>query len=189
MKIILASQSPRRLEILNKHGISPIVMPADVDETLPEDISMEEAVKMLALKKAEAVYDSIKNSHEYRDSIIIGSDTIVYKNGIMGKPVDHDDAFRMLSSIRNTSHYVATGVALIDSNTGKSTVLCDITTVYCKDYSDAEIEEYIAECQPFDKAGSYAIQGEFSKYIDHIDGDYENVVGLPFHLIEKYLIK
>ena len=164
-------------------------MPADVDETLPDDISMEEAVKMLAFKKAEAVYDSIKGNPEYRDSIVIGSDTVVYKDGIMGKPVDTDDAYRMLSSIRNTSHFVATGVALIDSNSGEAEVFCDVTTVYCKDYSDAEIYEYIETCQPFDKAGSYAIQGEFSKYIDHIDGDYENVVGLPYHLIEKYINK
>ena len=189
MKIILASQSPRRLEILNKHGIEPIVMPADVDETLPDDISMEDAVKTLALKKAEAVYKSINSNPKYRNAVVIGSDTIVYKDSIMGKPIDTEDAYRMLSSIRNTSHYVATGVALIDTNTGEAKVLCDVTTVYCKDYSDAEIYEYINTNEPFDKAGSYAIQGEFSKYIDHIDGDYENVVGLPYHLIEKYLNK
>ena len=189
MKIILASQSPRRLEILNKHGIEPIVMPADIDETLPDDISCEDAVEKLADKKAMAVYEQVKSDPEYADAVIIGSDTIVYKDKIMGKPVDAEDAFSMLSSIRNTKHYVATGVAIIEVQTGKETVLCDLTTVYCKDYSDEEIWAYIESAKPFDKAGSYAIQGEFSKFIDHIDGDYENVVGLPFHRIETLIKK
>ena len=189
MKIILASQSPRRLEILNKHDIEPIVIPAGVDENLPEGISMEDAVKTLAHKKASAVYNLIKGNPDYSDSLIIGSDTVVFKDEIMGKPVDADDAFRMLSSIRNTNHFVATGVALINTDTGESTVLCDVTTVYCKKYSDNDIWDYINTVKPYDKAGSYAIQGEFGKHIDHIDGDYENVVGLPFYRIEKYLIK
>lgn len=189
MEIILASQSPRRRKILNKHGIEPIVMPADIDETLPDDISCEEAVKMLALKKATAVYEQIKDNPQYNDSIVIGSDTVVYKDKIMGKPLDAADAFSMLSSIRNTHHYVATGVAIIDVRAGKEKVLCDTTTVYCKNYSDEEIWAYIENANPFDKAGSYAIQGEFSKYIDHIDGDYENVVGLPFYRIETLIKK
>lgn len=189
MKIILASQSPRRLEILNKHGIDPIVIPADIDETLPNGISYIDAVKVLALKKARFVYENIKNIEEYKDSVVIGSDTVVYKDKIMGKPSNSDEAFLMLSSIRNSKHYVATGVALINANTGKETILYDVTTVYCKDYSDEDIWAYIENCQPFDKAGSYAIQGEFSKYIDHIDGDYENVVGLPYHLIETLIKK
>lgn len=189
MKIILASQSPRRLEILNNHGIKPIVIPADIDETLPDDITCEDAVKMLAKKKAAAVYEQIKNDPKYDDAVIIGSDTIVYKDKIMGKPLDENDAYSMLSSIRNTKHYVATGVAIIEVHTGKETILCDLTTVYCKDYSDEEIWAYIESATPFDKAGSYAIQGEFSKYIDHIDGDYENVVGLPFYRIETLIKK
>ena len=185
MKIILASKSPRRLEILRKHGIEPVVIPSEVDETLPDGIDMREAVKSLALRKAEASYNAIRGTADSEDAIIIGSDTIVYKDEIMGKPKDFDDAFRMLSTIRNTEHYVATGVALINTNTGESKVFCDVTTVYCKDYSDMEIREYIENTKPFDKAGSYAIQGEFGKYIDHIDGDYENVVGLPFHILEE----
>ena len=189
MKVILASQSPRRLEILNNHGILPTVIPADIDETLSDGISYVEAVKMLALKKAKAVYENIKDNEEYQDAVVVGSDTVVYKDKIMGKPVDADDAFQMLSSIRNTEHYVATGVAVIDVSSGIETVLSDVTVVYCKDYSDEEIWAYIESAKPFDKAGSYAIQGEFSKYIERIDGDYENVVGLPFHLIESLIKK
>ena len=105
----------------------------------------------------------------------------------MGKPADAEDAFRMLDSIRGTSHYVVTGVALTDTSTGICTVLSDITEVHCKDYTDEDILHYISTEEPYDKAGSYAIQGYFGKYIDHIEGDYENVVGLPYYRIEPLI--
>ena len=187
MKIILASASPRRLEIMNKHGISPVVMPQDTDETLPEGIGMTEAVEMLAASKARACYASVKDDPAYDGYVIVGSDTIVWKDEIMGKPADKADAFRMLDKIRGTHHYVVTGVCLIDKSTGSERVLSDVTAVYCKDYSDEDIEDYISREEPYDKAGSYAIQGYFGRYIDHIDGDYENVVGLPFHRIAEAL--
>ena len=187
MKIILASASPRRLEIMNKHGVSPVVMPQDTDETLPEGIGMTEAVEMLAASKARACYASVKDDPAYDGYVIVGSDTIVWKDEIMGKPADKADAFRMLDKIRGTHHYVVTGVCLIDKNSGSEHVLSDVTAVYCKDYSDEDIEDYISREEPYDKAGSYAIQGYFGRYIDHIDGDYENVVGLPFHRIAEAL--
>ena len=183
MRIILASSSPRRLDILNKHGIEPLTLPQDTDETLPEGIGMTEAVEILSSKKARACYESIKDDPRYDGYVIIGADTIVWKDEIMGKPEDHADAFRMLDKIRGTFHYVVTGVCLIDKSTGSETVMNDVTTVHCVDYSDEDIEEYISSGEPFDKAGSYAIQGLFGKHIDHIEGDYENVVGLPFHII------
>ena len=196
--IILASKSPRRLEILRKHGIEPIVIPSNAEEILPDDIGMEEAVIMLATDKACSVYreikanpsvltDAIKASnvtdYDLGNALIIGSDTIVYKDEIMGKPKDADDAFRMISKYRNTYHYVVTGISLVDLNTGNISVLSDITTVYCKDMSDEQIRKYIEKEQPYDKAGAYAIQGPFIEYIDHYDGDYENVMGFPFHRI------
>lgn len=185
MRIILASSSPRRLEILNKHGIDPIILPQDADESLPEGIGMTGAVETLSSKKARACYESIKDDPRYEGCVIIGADTIVWKDEIMGKPADHDDAFRMLDKIRGTFHYVVTGVCLIDKDSGSETVLSDITTVHCINYSDEDIEAYISDTEPYDKAGSYAIQGHFGKYIDHIEGDYENVVGLPFYRIEE----
>lgn len=187
MKVVLASKSPRRLEILERHGICPIVIPSETEEVLPDNIGMTEAVEMLALQKASEVYNKIKDNKEYSDAVIIGADTIVYLEEIMGKPVDEADAYRMLDKIRNTEHYVATGVALIYMKTGKKIVFNDITTVYCKDYSDEDIYKYIKEEKPYDKAGSYAIQSSFGKHIDHIDGDYENVVGLPFYRIENLI--
>ena len=187
MRIILASKSPRRIEILHQHGIDAVIMPTDTDEHLPEGIGMTEAVELLAREKAEACYESIKNDPKWSGYIIIGADTIVWKNEIMGKPVDADDAFRMLDSIRGTVHYVVTGVALIDTDTGTCNVLSDITEVHCKNYTDADIIDYISRDEPYDKAGSYAIQGYFGRYIDHISGDYENVVGLPFYRIEPLI--
>lgn len=187
MKIILASGSPRRLEILNKHGIEPIVLPQDTDESLPEGIGMTDAVEMLASRKAHACYESVKDDASYKDCIILGADTIVWKDEIMGKPEDRDDAWRMLDKIRGTHHFVVTGVCLIEKSTGLETVLSDVTTVYCVDYSDEDIEDYISREEPYDKAGSYAIQGYFGRYIEHIDGDYENVVGLPFYRVEEAL--
>lgn len=187
MNIILASGSPRRLEILNKHGVHPVVMPQDTDESLPDGIGMTEAVEMLASRKARSCYDSVKGDPAYEGFTILGSDTIVWKDEIMGKPVDAGDAFRMLDKIRGTYHYVVTGVCMIDVDSGRETVLNDVTAVHCVDYSDEDIMDYISRVEPYDKAGSYAIQGYFGRYIDHIDGDYENVVGLPFYRIESAL--
>lgn len=187
MIVILASGSPRRLEILKKHGIEPVVMPQDTDESLPDGIGMTEAVEMLASRKARACYESVRDDPAYKGSVILGADTIVWKDEIMGKPADREDAWRMLDKIRGTFHYVVTGVCLIDKSSGRETVMNDVTTVYCVNYSDEDIEDYISREEPYDKAGSYAIQGYFGRYIDHIEGDYENVVGLPFHLIESAL--
>ena len=187
MRIILASASPRRLEILEKHGIEPVVLPQDTDEHLADGIGMTEAVEELASQKARACYDAVKDDPRYDGHIIIGADTIVWKDEIMGKPVDADDAFRMLDKIRGTFHYVVPGICLIDKSSGSETVLSDVTTVHCVDYSDEDIYGYISQAEPYDKAGSYAIQGYFGRYIDHIDGDYENVVGLPFYRIENAL--
>lgn len=189
MKIILASASPRRLEILNKHGIEPVILPQDTDESLPEGIGMTEAVEKLSSDKAHACYDAVKNDPAYEGFVILGADTIVWKDEIMGKPADRADAFRMLDKIRGTYHYVVTGVCLIDVSSGSETVMNDVTAVHCVNYTDDDINDYISLGEPYDKAGSYAIQGYFGRYIDHIDGDYENVVGLPFHIIEDALKK
>lgn len=182
--VILASQSPRRLEILRAHGIEPLVMPTDTDESLPENITMEEAVTSLSLLKAAASANSSAVSpYIGTNSVLIAADTIVYKDELMGKPADRNEAFEMLSSIRSTVHYVATGVTLIYLESGATKYFCEVTKVFCKDYTDEEIYEYIDQEKPYDKAGSYAIQGPFGKYIDHIEGDYENVVGLPYNRI------
>jgi len=194
---ILASQSPRRFEILKKHNIYPSVMPVDVDETLPPGIRVRDAVMFLALKKAAAACSELqknrvsdRNRASDSDALIIAADTVVYtdSSGILGKPVDEQDAFAMLSSYRNTFHYVATGCALFPAAGPPRRVFCEVTKVFCKNYSDKDIRDYIASGEPFDKAGAYAIQGSFRKHIDHIEGDYENVVGLPFNRLHNEIL-
>ena len=186
-KVILASASPRRLEIMNKHGVHPLVLPQDTDEHLPDGAGMTEAVEALAAQKARACYDFVKDDPSYDGYLIVGADTIVWKDEIMGKPADADDAFRMLDRIRGTFHYVVTGICLMDKSSGSWSVMSDVTMVHCVNYTDEDIRSYISTAEPYDKAGSYAIQGYFGRYIDHIEGDYENVVGLPFYRIESAL--
>ena len=185
MRIILASKSPRRIEILHKHGVDAVILPTETDESLPDGIGMTDAVELLAKRKAMACYESV--GRNYPGYVIIGADTIVWKDELMGKPEDAADAYRMLDKIRGTVHYVVTGVALIDTDSGSCNVFSDITEVHCKNYSDDDINDYISREEPYDKAGSYAIQGYFGRYIDHIDGDYENVVGLPYYRIEPLI--
>lgn len=182
--IILASQSPRRKEILENHGIAILIRPANADETLPEVIDPEDAVSLLSRKKALACYHQVCPA-EFSEGLIIAADTIVYKDEILGKPIDERDAFRMLSLYRGTSHQVLTGVTLLNIATGYTHTFVETTSIWCKKYSDDDILEYIHTCKPYDKAGAYGIQEDFSNYIDHYDGDYENVVGLPYERLAR----
>lgn len=175
---ILASGSPRRIEMMKKHGISPIVHPAEIDENIPPEHGMCQTVMFLALKKAKAVEEEYLAS-DGKAPIIIAADTIVYKDEIMGKPEDREDAFRMISSLRNDVHFVVTGCALVEAGMQNARVFAEITKVFVKDFSDEELNAYLDTDEPYDKAGAYAIQGIFSKHIDHIEGEYDNVVG--FH--------
>ena len=185
-QIILASSSPRRIDMMKSHGYNPEIKPSDIDETLPEGIGMKDAVMFLALKKALDV-ESRCTFPEDQGKLIIAADTVVYKDGILGKPVDRADAFAMLSRIKNTSHQVATGVAIIEAGCQNKIVFCDATTVCCKDYTDEELNAYLDTDEPYDKAGAYAIQGIFAKHIDHYEGSFDTVVGFPWDIIESKL--
>ena len=194
-KIILASGSPRRIEMMRTRGIEPLVMPADIEENLPKVHGMRETVMFLALKKAQDVAQRLSYLPDCTEkpedgSIIIAADTIVYKDGeIMGKPADRDDAYRMLDKLRNDFHYVVTGVSLLSYGRQLTRVFAEITKVYFKDYPDSELEAYLDTDEAYDKAGAYAIQGYFAKHIDHIEGSYENVIGFPWERIEKEILK
>lgn len=180
--IILASSSPRRIEMMHKHGYNPTIMPADIDETLPKNISAKDAVMFLALKKALYVEQKAAPG-----SIIIAADTVVYKDGILGKPENRSDAARMLRKIKNTNHQVATGVAILIAGESTRNVFYDMTEVFCKDFNDDELSAYLDTDEPYDKAGAYAIQGIFAKHIDHWNGSFNTVVGFPWELIQLKL--
>lgn len=191
-RIILASASPRRYDILKDANIDFQVIPSNADETILKDLPPIEVVKDLALKKALSVKDSLINSdednHQYR-TVIIGADTIVHTDQIFGKPKDKDDGRRILKLIRNRKHLVTTGVAVVLVEENRNIVFSESTEVLVKDISDQELENYLNTDEPYDKAGAYAIQGIFSKYIEGYNGDYFNVVGLPINKLKEILIK
>ncbi|MEG0829750.1 MAG: Maf family protein [Anaerovoracaceae bacterium] len=187
--LILASKSPRRIAMMKEKGFSPKIIAANVEETIPIPLDLESTVMYLALKKALAVEENLTEKEKSTYPVIIAADTVVYHNRIIGKPFDEKDAFNTLSQLRGGSHLVATGVALLTTNSPDRKVFCEITKVYFKDFTDDELLAYVRTDEPYDKAGGYAIQGAFGKYVDHIEGDYENVIGFPWNKIEKELKK
>lgn len=181
MKLVLASKSPRRSEILKNAGIDFTVRVADADETIPEGTKPEDAVVFLAARKAMAV-------PRENDEVILGADTVVVLDGnILGKPKDKNDAFNMIKSLSGRVHSVFTGVCAIGD--GISLTFAEETKVDFYPLSDEEICDYVNTNEPYDKAGAYGIQGLASKFIRGIEGDYFNVVGLPVSSVYKKIIK
>lgn len=180
-KIILASKSPRRKEILEKAGYKISVRVQDADETLPDGISPEEAVKMLAEIKASAV-------KREKDEIVIGADTVVALDGkIFGKPKNEDDAFSMLKELSGKVHEVFTGVCLLtDEN---KIVFSERSAVGFKKLSDEDIRSYIKNGEPMDKAGAYAIQGLGGNFASVVSGSFYNVVGFPIEKFNKKFLE
>ncbi len=185
-KIVLASSSPRRIEMLRKNGIDAIIMPADVDETIPPFLKAQEVVMYLALKKALFVEQQILKSN-LENPIIIAADTVVYTDKIIGKPKDRQDAFNILWELRGKEHFVSTGVCLLQAGKDIRHCFFEVTKVFFKDYSEEELNAYLDTPEPYDKAGAYAIQGEFGRYVDHIEGDLNNVIGFPWDRIKEEL--
>lgn len=213
--IVLASQSERRIEMFKRHGFDPIVMPAYIDEEVPEKDAKGELVtpegaaaglatlkaaqiaKLLIMSEEEGAADCPifvnRTLAEGGDIIIFGFDTIVVFEGeIYGKPEDQEEAFNVLSKLSGNCHKVITGVCVFNLLGGKEGSInhcsfTDTTKIWLKDIDAEELEAYVRTDEPYDKAGGYGIQGTFAKYIDHVDGDENNVIGLPWRKIEKYL--
>ncbi len=172
--IILASSSPRRQELLRQLGIPFRIQVASVDETVEGDMPPGQLVETLSLRKARAVSGGLESG------LVIGSDTVVTMGDkILGKPVNKEDALEMLESLRGRRHQVFTGLAVIDSVTGKYATVHECTEVYFRDASRQELEAYISTGEPFDKAGAYGIQGMGAVFVSRIEGCYFNVMGLP----------
>jgi septum formation protein len=179
VKVILASASPRRAELLRAAGIDFDVMPANADETLHPHESPEAYVTRVADAKARAVLPLAAGR------AILAADTVVVVDGtILGKPVDRADAARMLRMVSGRSHDVITGVIVI---CGATTTRLARTSVEFAALSDEDIEWYVATGEPADKAGAYAIQGYASRFITRIAGSYSNVVGLPVAVVCEML--
>lgn len=179
-RLILASGSPRRRELLSKMGLTFEICTPDVDEHVPGHAS--DIVRTLALRKGRAAAEN------YSDGVIIASDTLVSLNGMpLGKPEDEADARRMLRALSGSEHEIFTGVCVIDAATGREEVQLDRTGVWFREVTDEEIDAYIATGEPMDKAGSYAIQGLGGKFVDRFDGSYENAVGFPVDVVRDML--
>ena len=176
MKIILASNSPRRKEILSANNIVFDVLPSTVDEVVLDELSVYENVMNLAKLKCMDVFE--KNP----DRIVLAADTIVvYENKIFGKPKDEEDALWMLDKLQGNTHEVITGVAIAYKD--KVITKYCVSKVVFKNATKEELIEYIKTGEPMDKAGSYAIQGIGSKFIDSYVGEFDNIVGLPIKLV------
>ena len=183
--MILASQSPRRIELMHEAGIDVRVIPADIDETaLPGEAPLE-LVERLARAKASSIAGSCAEPGE----IVIAADTIVTVDGeILGQPADDDDARRMLRALSGRTHQVATGVCLARCGEDGPVSFVEVTDVVFYPLSDEEIDAYISSGEPADKAGAYGIQGTGGRMlVRKIDGDFYNVVGLPIARVVRAL--
>jgi len=192
--LVLASASPRRQDLLKNAGIAFAVQSADIDETPLSDEDPVACAERLAREKALAI--SKLRPHD----LVLGADTVVFLNDTMlAKPMDAEDAFRMLRLLSGRTHQVITGVCLAgppqiaSSKEEQRTEDCELKTasettlVTFAELSDADIHDYVATGEPMDKAGAYAIQGIASRWIPRIEGDYSNVVGLPVALVCRML--
>ncbi len=175
MKIVLASASPRRKELLAGLGLEFEIKTGDADETIPAGMHPEEAVCLLAERKARAAAEAHSISP---DTLVISADTVVFYEGeILGKPRDAADASRMLHALSGSVHQVCTGIAL--SKDGRTVSRPVTTDIVFRELSDEEIDAYVKTGEPLDKAGAYGIQARASMFVTAIRGDYFATVGLP----------
>jgi len=179
-RVILASASPRRTEILTTLGVSFDVVVPDADESQIPGEAPQDYVMRSAKSKVEAI------AHQVEDGVVIAADTTVVIDGSpLGKPVDAEDARRMLRLLSGRWHAVLTGVAVLNAGTGAEAVDYDKTLVRFRELSPDDIDAYVASGEPADKAGAYAIQGRGMLFVTEIAGNYHNVVGLPATLVER----
>ncbi len=183
MKLILASASPRRLDLLNRAGVHPDVRPTDCDETITEKLTPRETTETLARRKASAAARKIADPEAY----ILAADTVVAAadGEILGKPEDDADARRMLHKLSGTRHFVLTGVCAVHG--GRTVSDVDVTAVVFRPLTDAEIDAYVASGESRGKAGGYAIQETGDAFVLRTEGAWDNVVGLPVALADRLL--
>lgn len=179
-KIVLASESPRRKQLLSSFNLELICVAPTCDEIMDKHDPVS-TVMALAFQKAHEV------ALRYPDQVVIGADTVVFKDIILGKPKDRADAYNMLKSLSGHWHSVYTGIAILHLDKGIKTIDVAETKVKMAKLTEADIDNYLGSLEPMDKAGAYGIQGLGAVLIEGIQGDYFNVVGLPIHLLSKHL--
>ena len=183
-KIILASKSPRRADILKMIGVNFKVVPSKIKEEINQKIKQNEIPANLSKAKAEEI------SHKYPDRIIIGADTVVvFNKKIFGKPKDKNESKKMLKALSGNCHEVITGVTIMNEKFGVIKTFSETTKVFVQKIPTKQIEFYVNNYNTLDKAGSYGIQEWFSVWIKKINGCYYNVMGLPVSKLHRYLVE
>jgi septum formation protein len=180
MRLILASASPRRRELLTQAGFQFVVLAADIDESRHEGEAPADYVQRLALEKAQAIHKL------HPDAVVLGADTTVVLDGeVLNKPVDPDDAERMLRSLAGREHQVHTGIAVVSGGEYRQHI--ETTTVFFSQMRDTDLAHYLGSGDSLDKAGAYGIQGYAARWVSRIEGDFFNVMGLPIAATVKLL--
>lgn len=186
-QIILASESPRRSELLKKAGFCFEVTPANISEFPNKNLNINEQILDIAQRKCQAVYDKLSRSINSPFVIIAADTEVILNNQTTGKPQNKEHAFQILSSLSGTSHEVKTGIYLIKGPVKETLSHIETTTVFFKKISPEEIKRYIETGDPMDKAGAYGIQGEGRNFVDKFEGSYDNIMGLPVEPLIKML--
>ena len=185
MRIILASKSPRKKDLMNLAEFNYEIIPSQAEEVWDDNLTIEENSKNLGYLKAKAVYDNISG-----DKTVIGCDTIVVKDDeVFGKPENREEAIKILNKLQGSKHSVFTSLCVLIEKNGETKEYKETieSFVYIKEMTDSEIEHYIDTYDVYDKAGSYAIQSKFAVYIEKIEGDYNSIVGLPINRLYDIL--
>jgi septum formation protein len=185
--LVLASQSPRRKELLEKAGFRFQTLSVKVSEFIEKNLKIEDAILALVRRKSEAAQEAAKllKLHSY---ILLTADTVVViDNQVLGKPIDEAEAVDFLAKLSGKTHRVMTGVGLYDESSGQFVGQVDTTKVQFETLTSDQIAQYVATGEPMDKAGAYAIQGGAASFVARIDGDFNTVVGLNVQTVEKLL--
>lgn len=186
-KIILASESPRRRELLKNAGYNFDVVPAKVSEIPNKNLNACDQILDIAQRKARAAFAQLQ-AQKNEPFIVLAADTeVIFENAPLGKPQSPEDAYRILRLLSGLPHQVITAVCLIDSRSGKEISQSETTSVYFRHLQDQDIWDYIRTGEPMDKAGAYGIQGGGGKFVERYEGPFDNIVGLPMDLVRKML--
>lgn len=185
--LVLASESPRRRELLKEAGFDFDVVPVKVSEIPNKNLNVNAQILDIAQRKARAAFDQLKSSRTGAFRVLSADTEVIFGGGPLGKPQNREDAYRILRLLSGNFHEVKTAVCIIDSTTHKEVSQIETTQIHFKKLSDEEIWTYIDTGEPMDKAGAYGIQGLGRQFVDHFEGPYDNVVGLPIAVVRKLL--
>jgi len=187
--LILASESPRRKQLLMEAGFSFDVIPLKVSEIPDKNLNVNEQILDIARRKSRAAYEHLKALYP-QGFIVIAADTeVIFGDSPLGKPLNREDAFRILRLLSGKIHEVKTAVSMMESPSGREVSQIETTKIFFKSLSDEEIWTYIQTGEPMDKAGAYGIQGLGGRFVEKFEGSFENVVGLPIPVVRNLLAK